>query len=267
MAAFQPITLDEAVTRYLTRQANQQAMDLQPALQQFLRWCGRGRPLTDLTPRLIEAFSEASRADSMAQLVPLKGFLKYLHQEGLTAENLAVHAKAQRRGPAAKSGQPAPAPASTKLTPAGYQQALAELETLKRQRVHVAEELQRAMADKDFRENAPLDAAREKQGHLEARIRELEQMLRHAEVVPNGVEQRSGAPRARLGSKVVVKDLAHGDEVTYILVGPREIDPRQGKISIESPTGKALLDRMPGETVSVQAPGGLLQYRVERVEA
>jgi transcription elongation factor GreA len=259
-------TLGEAIARFLTGQSGQKSSELQPEAQKFLRWCGRDRRMAELTPRQIEAYCEATRADSVSRLAPLKAFLQFSHREGLTQENLALHAKARRRAPAFKGAKAAAAPAA-KPAPDGYRQAQAEVEELKGQRVHVAEEIQRAAADKDFRENAPLDAAREKQGHLEARIRELEHILRYADVTQDGEHGHADAQRVRLGNRVVVFDVAGNEELTYMLVGPRETDPRQGKISVESPVGKAFLDRTAGEIVSVQAPAGVLRYRIERIES
>ncbi len=266
MVTSQAPTLGELVMKFLAAQTNARSMEYQPEVQRFLRWCGRERLLSQLTPRQIEAYCEANRADSAARLGPLKAFLTFAHKQGLTQENLAVHAKARRRAPMAKGGKTAPA---AMLTPEGYQKALAEVEELKSQRVHVAEDIRRAAADKDFRENAPLDAAREKQGHLEARIRDLEHILRHVEVAQDGAREGDNAsvPHARLGARVVVFDMNFNEQMTYLLVGPREVDLRQGKISIESPTGKALMDRTPGEIVTVQAPAGVMQYRIERIES
>jgi transcription elongation factor GreA len=121
------------------------------------------------------------------------------------------------------------------------------------------------MADKDFRENAPLDAAREHQAHLEGRIREIEATLRHAVIVGEGSPQSNA--RVGVGSAVLLRNLKSGTEVRYILVSPSEVNPAEGKISIVSPVGKALMERRAGEEVDVKAPAGTLRFRIESVEA
>jgi transcription elongation factor GreA len=129
----------------------------------------------------------------------------------------------------------------------------------------VAEELRLAMADKDFRENAPLDAARERQGLLEARIRELEATLKQAVIIADA-SLRSNA-RVGVGSAVLLRNLKSGVELRYVLVSPSEVNPAEGKISIASPVGKALIERSAGEEVEVAAPAGKIRFRIESVEA
>ena len=118
------------------------------------------------------------------------------------------------------------------------------------------------MADKDFRENAPLDAARDQQAHLEARIRVIEDQLRHAVIIDP--ETKRG--RANVGSTVKVLNLSQDREQTFQLVSPSEVDPADGKISVESPVGSAVIDHVPGDEVEVQAPAGSVRLRVLEVE-
>jgi transcription elongation factor GreA len=136
-----------------------------------------------------------------------------------------------------------------------------ELEDLKGRRPEIAEQLRAAMADKDFRENAPLDAARDAQAHLEARIRAIEDQLRHAVIIDP--DQKGG--RANVGSTVRVMNLKVGREQTFHLVSPNEVDPSNGKISVESPVGQAVINHGVGDEVTVRAPSGELQLRVLEV--
>jgi transcription elongation factor GreA len=151
------------------------------------------------------------------------------------------------------------------LTPEGHAALLAELEALKAQRPKIAEQLRLARADKDFRENAPLDAARDAQGHLEARIREVESIL-HKAVIIDGGGAGSQQATVQLGTTVLVRDLDAGKESQYTLVNPSEASPREGKLSAASPVGRALLDKTVGEEVEVQVPAGTMRLRVERIE-
>jgi len=140
----------------------------------------------------------------------------------------------------------------------------AELESLKAQRPRILADLKRAMEDKDFRENAPLDAARAQQGYVEGRIRQIELTLDRAV----DVKEQGPAPKSsvQIGSKVVLRNLSSGKEVSYTLVRSGDVNPGEGRISFESPVGRALLQHQAGDEVEVSAPSGTLRFRVERVE-
>lgn len=267
MPSPKPASVGETASAFLSGNSTNTAV-YQQELHRFVRWCGRDRPIGELTPRDVEAYAERSGADSIKKLEPVKAFFIYAQKEGLTASNLGAHLRVRRGVSRPGRRGRARADVPVRLTKAGYERVQGELEGLKGQRVEVAGDLQRAMADKDFRENAPLDAAREEQGHLEARIRELEQTLRRSEIVTEEDGERAAEPlkRSRLGSRVVARDLEDDQELAYVLVDPREVDLVQGKISIESPVGKAFLNRSPGEVVEVKAPVGAIRYRIERVE-
>jgi transcription elongation factor GreA len=100
---------------------------------------------------------------------------------------------------------------------------------------------------------------------VEARIRELEAMLRHVIVAGELDGTTSGA--ARIGSSIVLANLATGAKMTYQLVNAAEARPGTGRLSIESPVGQAVLGRRPGDEVSVSAPSGLVRFRLESIES
>jgi transcription elongation factor GreA len=148
------------------------------------------------------------------------------------------------------------------LTQVGYDQLQSELTRLETVEQPAArEELQRAAADKDFRENAPYDAAKQHLGELQRRVNELRATLSNAEIV----DETGSTERVGIGMTVVLKDLAEDEEVTYTLVGPGEIDARNGKISLQSPVGRALNDREVGDTVQVETPAGTARFRIESI--
>ena len=119
----------------------------------------------------------------------------------------------------------------------------------------------KAAADKDFRENAPLDAAREDQGRVESRILELEALVRTAELL-NEDHIRSADSRVAIGRTVALENLTNGNKVQYKLVSPSEAKISEGRISIASPVGKAMLGRSNGDEVVVVAPAGAMKFKI-----
>jgi transcription elongation factor GreA len=132
--------------------------------------------------------------------------------------------------------------------------------------VTVTQEIRKAMADKDFRENAPLDAAKERQGRIETQIRQLESTIASAQIL-SGSSNGGEIARSAVGTRITVKDKDSGEILDYTLVDAREADTGQRRISIQSPVGQALLDLGAGDEVAVPTPKGTLTYVVEGVTA
>lgn len=146
------------------------------------------------------------------------------------------------------------------LTPEGKAELEAELDELvNKKRPALSERLHFAIRQGDLSENADYISAKEEQGFLEGRILELQQILRNAVLIKKGA-QRDG--RIGLGSKVTVREEGYDEEETYHLVGRTEADPTKGRISHESPLGKALMGRVVGDQVSVRAPAGEIVFRI-----
>jgi len=154
-------------------------------------------------------------------------------------------------------------PQTTPLTRQGYAALEAELAVLKSKRFQAIDEIRKAAADKDFRENAPLEAAREQRGHLEGKIMELEEALKSATLIDG---KQKAALKVSIGCSVILCDMASGEESSYTLVSPREVDPTRGKISTISPIGKAIVTQEQGKIVEVITPAGKLQYQVKQIE-
>lgn len=133
---------------------------------------------------------------------------------------------------------------------------LAELTTNKRG--EIAERLKEAKADGDLSENAMYDAARDDQSFVEGRIAEIEHILKHAIVITT----KAGGTVA-LGSKVHV-ELEQGEQ-HYTIVGSTEANPDEGKISDQSPIGRALLGKKAGDEVEVEVPSGVITYKIKNV--
>lgn len=146
------------------------------------------------------------------------------------------------------------------LTYEGLQKLEAELNDLKIvKRKEVAQKIKEARAQGDLSENAEYDAAKDQQGEIESRIAELEKMLRNAEVID---EEDTQEGRISLGSRVRLHDMEFDEELTYSIVGSTEADPADGRISNESPVGKALLGAQVGDIVKVEAPQGEMNFKV-----
>ncbi len=151
----------------------------------------------------------------------------------------------------------------TLLTRAGLAKLKAALEALKRQKRELSQEVGRARELGDLRENAEYHAAKERLSQVMGKIGQLETTLVSVRLVDD-LELPTDA--VRIGMQVIVSDLALGMEETYVLVGPDEADPSQGKISLASPLAQGLLGHRRGETVTVQLPKGTAQFKIVSIE-
>ena len=146
------------------------------------------------------------------------------------------------------------------LTPEGLQKLKDELQYLRTKgRARIATAIAEARAQGDLSENAEYDAAKEEQGHLEARIAKLEQTISSARIVD---ESQVDTSKARILSSVRVKNLQNDMEQTYTLVSAQEADLASGKISVTSPIGKGLLGSAVGEVVEIKVPAGRVKLEV-----
>ena len=143
-----------------------------------------------------------------------------------------------------------------RLTQEGVDEMKAELKSLIAQRPHVADRIKHARELGDLSENAEYQTAREEQDRLEARISELEHVLQYAEII----KKPKSHTDVRLGSKVSLKD--GGRPLVYHVVGTMEADPTAGKISDESPIGKALMSKKVGDKVEIKTPAGSHSYKI-----
>jgi transcription elongation factor GreA len=155
-----------------------------------------------------------------------------------------------------------PEPEVVRVTEEGYAKLTTELQHLESVvRPEVTDDLRRAAADKDFRENAPYDAAKQKLSEVQSRINDIRRTLGAASIYT-----AESFETVDLGAKVTLHSIDDDEEVVFTIVGPGEVSPREGKISLQSPIGKALSDRREGEVVDVQTPAGSHHYRIVRIE-
>ena len=148
----------------------------------------------------------------------------------------------------------------TPMTKRGADLLRSELQRLKTvERPAISQQIAEARSHGDLSENAEYDAAREKQGHCEARIRDIEAKLANANVVDPKLIDAGG--RCVFGATVEVEEQG-GSTITWQIVGEDEADIKAGRISYSSPIGRALIGKEPGETVDVQTPGGVKRYDI-----
>lgn len=146
------------------------------------------------------------------------------------------------------------------ITKQGYEALKQELDQLRKvERPNNIKAIEEARAHGDLSENAEFDAAKERQNFLDARMNELEYKLANAEVIDPDTLSKE---RAVFGCTVVLENIDTGDEVTYQLVGPEESNIKEGRISVASPLGKAIVGKQLGDEIIIDAPGGRRNYEL-----
>ncbi len=146
------------------------------------------------------------------------------------------------------------------ITKKGYEALQAELERLKKvERPKNIKEIEEARGHGDLSENAEYHAAKERQSHIQGRIRDVEHKLAEAQIIDTS---KLSTEKVVFGATVTVKDSQNGKEQRYTLVGQDEGDLKNGKISVQSPVGRALIGKRVGDTCEVQTPAKKVEYEV-----
>ena len=236
-------------------------------LQRFVQWCGPQKSMGDVTPSMIGDYVEkvigsGTTPQAPERLQAVRQFLSFAHKEKIIERKLAQHVRVRRARPRHGTGS-LQEESRIQLTAEGHEELVTELETLKARRPELAEAIRLAAADKDVRENAPLEAAREDSGRVEGRISEIEQTLNNSVVVDAAAIAKSRV--VNLGAVVSVQDVSpdrrSAQPADYTVVSASEVKPPE-KISNVSPLGKALLGRAVGHEVEVQTPRGMMKYKI-----
>ncbi len=151
------------------------------------------------------------------------------------------------------------------MTRSGYEKLEAELKRLRTvDRPNIVKEIELARSHGDISENAEFHAAKERQSHIEGRLRMLDDRLARAQIIdPTG----QNLDQVRFGLTVVLVDTATDDEVTYTILGEDEADAADGKISVTSPVARALLGKGVGATVTVRVPKGTREFEILEIRA
>ena len=149
------------------------------------------------------------------------------------------------------------------ITKAGYEILAKELKNLKGvERPENIKAIEEARAHGDLSENAEFEAAKDRQGFIEGRIGELEFKLANADIIDPGKLPKD---RVVFGTRVLLENMDTGETVEYQLVGPDESDIHQGRISVSSPLGRAMVGKKPGEEIVLAAPGGKRVYELVEI--
>lgn len=252
-------TLAQAADAFLSHLPPEERGKAQAEVLRFVRWLGSSRQVQDISPVDVASYGEQI---TQAAAKPLRSFLTYIRKRSSSSIALAPHLRAKK--PSSKAAVAwQGSPAQVTLTAEGHAKLERELANLKNQRAQVIDDIQKAAADKDFRENAPLAAAREQKAHVEGRIKEIESTLNRAKIVGEDRDTTT----AKLGDTVVLRDLSSDKELTYTLVDSREANPIKGRLSVASPLGKAISGKQVGQTLEVAAPAGPFSCRIENILA
>lgn len=268
MEPTESMTLLQAVGIYAgSVKAGDNDEELHRELYKFVNWCGPDRAFAEISaPEVGEYADQVAGTGTTPQAAErlrfIRGFLSFAKKKGLVEKNLAQHVRIRKARTRAGAGSGGDTPESAALTPAGHRELVAQGEKLRKERTAVAMEIQRAAADKDVRENAPLEAAREESGRIDARLRQIEETLRSAVIIDS--TGRKGKA-VGLGCRVVVNDLGAGRKTAYMLVHRSEAKPLEGRISDISPLGKALMGHSVGQEIAVDTPRGKTRYRIVEV--
>ena len=235
-------------------------------LHRFVQWCGPQKVMGDVTPSMIGDYVEkvigsGTTPQAPERLQAVRQFLTFAHKEKIIERKLAQHVRVRRVR--ARHGGALQEDSRIQLTAEGHEELVSEVEKLKARRPDLSEAIRKAAADKDVRENAPLEAAREDAGRVEGRISEIEQTLNNAVVVDAAALARSRV--VKLGAVVSVVDMSperrSSQPADYTVVSASEVKPPE-KISNVSPLGRALLGRAIGHEIEVQTPRGMMMYKI-----
>ena len=249
--------------------AQQTLVETKKELSRFVSWLSPNKDPETISPPEIEHYIQQiapSSSELTSKLTILKSFLAYINASGFSSTKLSNHVRIPKvtRAIPGLSHSTRPEDDVLQLTDQGLKNLSEELDLRKGKRTEHALDIKNAAADKDVRENSPLEAAREQQGQNEDRIKEIEAILSRAVPVQS---QAKRSKIASLGSTVQITieqgtNSSGKSEASYILVESTEADPEESKISISSPVGKGLLGHSPGDEVTITTPKGQSKYTI-----
>ena len=261
------LSLNKAFQTYVRQMPQDTKKAAQPEIAKFVRWIGAERLIDSIIPSEIGEYNEIFGAktatrDATERLGAVKLFLTFLKKKEHIEVNLAQHLRLRKsRTSASKVAVATNMTRMVRLTQSGFNEMIKQLASLQEERIRTVADIQRAAADGDVRENAPLEAAREAQGMTMGKIREIEATLKVAVIIDATGQDSS---RVHIGSKVELTETSSKKTIKYQLVEPNEANPLASKISIVSPVGSAILGHRLGDEVKVKTPRGQQVYKISK---
>ena len=231
-------------------------------LNRFVKHFQGDTDLATITPSQIGTYAEeacknSSAPEALEGLQSVRKFLRFAFDNSHTQVNLSTHFRIRR--PRTSLDSRGDVNRGQQMTQEGYNQLITEKEGLESNRVTISEAIHRAASDGDVRENAPLEAAREQQVREEARIKEIDSMLRTA-IIVDGTGK--GTKSIRVGTTIRVEEVSKKKKTKYTLVRPSEANPLEGKISDASPLGKAFIGKRAGQLAVADTPKGSATFKI-----
>mgnify|MGYP001059406358 FL=1 len=276
-------TLIKSVNLYTNRMRKSRKETIKNDLSSFIQWLtislenksyDENTNLENINLNIIEPFFieqyvkitnlKHSNQNASKKLTVARDYLNYIHTEGFTESNLGNHIrnKKGRRSGSVSLKSKVHAGDFVEISKEYHDSLEKELNVKYKEREDVVVDINKAAADKDFRENAPLEAAREKQGLIESQIKTIEETLRKS-VIFNTKRSNKKNKIAQIGSKVTLEKENKRTKIN--LVASPEADVNLSKISLESPLGKALLGKGENDHVTISAPAGEIKYKIVKV--
>lgn len=259
-------TLGDALNEYLNSLKTAQRHDYEQYVRKYVDHADPATTARSLTGSRVESYAEreirSSDPNAQRRVEALKSFFQFLKKKGYTNANYGINVRVRRTGGRAGAAAVRIEEAPIEMTADGLEALKRELSEIEAKVPDLVKAIEIARSDGDLRENASYHAAREALAFTNASKKRIETSLKRAVVV-----DQSGRDEdiAALGSTVTVTYLEKGRQETYQLVGSREANARERRISVESPVGKVLLGCRVGDEVEVTAPQGTMRYRIDSV--
>ena len=276
-------TLIKSVNLYTNRMRKSRKETIKSDLSSFIQWLtisldnksyDESTNLENINLNIIEPFFieqyvkltnlKHSNQNASKKLTVARDYLNYIHTEGFTESNLGNHIrnKKGRRSGSVSLKSKVHEGDIVEISKEYHDSLEKELHVKYKERENVVIDINKAAADKDFRENAPLEAAREKQGLIESQIKTIEETLRKS-VIINTKKSNKKNKIAQIGAKVTLEKENKRTKIN--LVASPEADVSLSKISLESPLGKAIMGKGENDDVTVSAPAGEIKYKIVKV--
>ncbi len=261
----QTLTLKDAVTEYISTVTEKEKRFAHPELSKFMRWIGPDRVVTTLLPSDIDHYGEtlgtAASDVHKKRVETVKDFLNFLKKKHYLKESLAKHIRVRKPSfTGVRQGVMRRRDSEVQITQQGYDDMVKKRDELRIETVRISEEIEKAAASGDVRENAPLEAAREHQGMVQSQIYRLESTLKSAVIIDES--ERGSRDFVQIGSWVTLSKIDDGNTMDYQVVAANEANPLKAKISDISPVGSAILGRKPDDEVNVKTPSGTQRFKI-----